>query len=87
MLVMLTWSIVVKCYLKFGLIGKFLGSLSFYLYSKHLEYVVEFVRKIRLIQPKVITLKGGWIGWWSLFVNLNDMNTSDNYIQIYNKII
>ena len=46
------------------------------------------VRKIRLIQPMVITLKGGgegWIGWWSLFANLNYVNEETNYMQVYNK--
>ena len=33
----------------------------------------------------VITLEGGWIGWWSLFVNLNYVNVRDNYMQVYNK--
>ena len=32
---------------------------------------IMIVRNLRLIQPMVITLKGGWIGWWSLFANLN----------------
>ena len=46
----------------------------------------ECVRKNRLIQPIVITLeRGGWIGWWSLFANLNYMNVRDNYMQVYNK--
>ena len=46
-----------------------------------------FIRKIELLQPKVITLEGGWIGWWFLFVNLIYMNVKDNYMQIYNKTI
>ena len=33
----------------------------------------------------VITLEGGWIGWLSLFVNLNYVKARNNYMQIYNK--
>ena len=33
----------------------------------------------------VITLEGGWIGWLSLFANLNYVNVRDKYMQVYNK--
>ena len=52
-----------------------------------LKALNAIVRKIRLIQPMVITLKGGWIGWWSLSINLNYVNARDNNMQIYNKKI
>ena len=36
----------------------------------------------------VITLEeGGWIGWWSLFANLNYVNVREKYMQVYNKTI
>ena len=60
----------------------------FYLLLELLFTILIFIRKMRLIQQMVITLKGGgWIGWWSLFVNLKYVNVRDNYMQIYNKTI
>ena len=41
------------------------------------------VRKIELIQSKVITLQRRWIRRWSIFANLNYVNEIDNYMQIY----
>ena len=43
-------------------------------------YTIKTVRNIRLIQPMVITLDGGWIEWWSLFANLNYAKVRDNLI-------
>ena len=31
----------------------------------------------------VITLKNGWIGWWSFFAKFNYVNARDNYMQVY----
>ena len=65
-----------------------------YLVWLNVIFIIIFLKKIsknvivmniRLIQPMVITLEGGWIGWWSFFVNLNYVNVRDNYIQVYNK--
>ena len=32
-------------------------------------FLYKIVRQIKFLQPMVITLEGGWIGWWSLFSN------------------
>ena len=46
------------------------------------------VRKIMLIQPMVITIKGGGEkGDNFFFPNLNYMNIRDNHMQVYNKTI
>ena len=62
------------------------GSTIYYCPSYHLrdikwmELGYGCVRKIRLIQPMIITLKGRWIGWWSFSSKLNYVNARDNYM-------